>query len=93
MEQLRDIFDSVKKWLSGLSFKTGVFVLASCLIFYGLSFAAFLLPVPYAVKGVLWAVFFGMAKTAQYSGLLILGKAGIQRVKAYLSRGKQRGSK
>lgn len=40
-------------------------------------------------KGVLWFVFFGLAKTCQYTAVLILGKAGIERLrkifKAYRS--------
>lgn len=32
-------------------------------------------------KGVLWFVFFGLAKTCQYTAVLILGKAGIERLR------------
>jgi phosphoglycolate phosphatase len=46
-----------------------------------ISFAQMLLPISVGAKSVLWFVFFGLAKTAQYSGLLIIGKAGIERIK------------
>lgn len=39
------------------------------------------LPIDTALKGVLWAVLFGIAKTAQYAGLTILGAKGIKRLK------------
>lgn len=42
------------------------------------------LPISTGLKGVLWVVFFGLAKTAQYSALLILGKEGVRRLKKYL---------
>ena len=58
----------------------------ACLIFYAISFAQFLLPISAAAKATLWIVFFGMAKTAQYSALLILGKAGIDKTKSWLRR-------
>lgn len=75
-----------KGWLEGLSFRTGLAVLGSCVVFYLVSFGVFLLPLSYGAKGALWAVFFGLAKAAQYTGLLILGKAGIQRLRRVLSR-------
>ena len=68
----------IKIWLSSLSYRTGLYVLAACVLFYVLSFAQMLLPVSVAVKGTLWVVFFGLAKTAQYSALLILGRAGLE---------------
>lgn len=83
----KKIWPAFKRWLAGLSFRTGLLVLAACVVFYLLSFAAFLLPVSYGVKGALWATFFGLAKAAQYSGLLILGKAGVQRLRALFRRG------
>ena len=70
-----------KRWLAGLSFRTGVMVLGACALFYVISFAQMLLPISAATKGVLWAVFFGLAKVAQYGGLLILGKTGLERIK------------
>lgn len=78
--------DKIKKWLASLSFATGVYVLAFCVICYIISFAQMLLPLSTAVKGALWVIFFGLAKTAQYSGLLIIGKAGLDRIRSYLRR-------
>lgn len=83
---LKNIFQRVKHWLAGLSFRTGVIVLSSCVLFYILSFAALALPVSAALRGALWFVLFGCAKTAQYGGLLILGVEGVKRVKKWFGR-------
>lgn len=77
-------------WLSSLSFKTGLVVLGICAGCYVISFAQMLLPISVAAKGVLWVVFFGLAKTAQYSALLILGKAGIERIRTRFKRSGRR---
>lgn len=77
---------AVKRFLGRLSFRTGVIVLASCVVFYLLSFAQMLLPISAATKGVLWFVLFGMAKTTQYAGLAIVGVEGWKRLKAYFKR-------
>lgn len=69
------------EWLKGLSFRTGLIVIGICVICYIISFAQALLPFSLATKGVLWVVFFGLAKTFQYAGILILGKEGIKRLK------------
>ena len=84
----------IKTWLQGLSFRTGVIVLALCIPFYILSFAQMAIPTKYLsveTKGILWVVLFGMAKTCQYGGLTILGVEGYRRVKAWLkvNKGKQ----
>ena len=68
---------------SQLSFRTGVIVLALCIPFYIISFAQMALPISVSAKGVLWVVFFGLAKTFQYGGLTILGAEGLQRVKTW----------
>lgn len=81
-----NVFGAVKRWLAGLSFRTGVIVLSSCVLFYILSFAALALPVSAALRGALWFVLFGCAKTAQYGGLLILGVEGVKRVKKWFGR-------
>ncbi len=82
-ERARHILQTIKTWLQGLSFKTGVIVLLCCIPFYILSFAQMLLPISAAAKGVLWTVLFGMAKTCQYGGLTILGVEGYQRMKQW----------
>ncbi len=73
--------DRIKRWLASLSYKTGISVAIVCVICYVVSFAQMLLPVSAAAKGVLWFVFFGLAKTAQYSAILILGKSGIESIR------------
>lgn len=80
------VWSRLRRWLSGLSFRTGVVVALVAVACYAVSFAQMLLPLPAAVKGVLWVVFFGLAKTAQYSALLILGKAGVGRLRAAFRR-------
>lgn len=81
-------FDNIKQWLQGLSFRTGVIVLLCCIPFYVLSFAQMLLPISVAAKGVLWTIFFGLAKTCQYGGLTILGVEGYGRIKNWIKRKK-----
>ncbi|MCM1518658.1 MAG: hypothetical protein NC117_08460 [Pseudoflavonifractor sp.] len=72
------MFKQIKDRLASLSYRTGIIVVIACGVFYVISFAQMLLPIPVAAKGALWVIFFGLAKTAQYSALLILGKAGIE---------------
>lgn len=78
---LKNVTFIVKERLKSLSFKTGVIVLGVCALCYILSFAQMLLPIPAWMKGVLWTILFGIAKTAQYSALLIIGKEGIARLR------------
>ena len=84
---------SIKSKLQQLSFRTGVIVLLMCLPFYALSFVQVFFPVSTATKGILFTVFFGLAKTFQYTGVAILGKEGYKRVKDYLKRKKLSKSK
>ncbi|MDE6286341.1 MAG: hypothetical protein K2L99_05040 [Muribaculaceae bacterium] len=76
----------MREWLAVLSFRTGVIVLAMCVPFYIISFAQMALPISTTAKGVLWVVLFGLAKTAQYAGLAILGAEGLRRIKAWWSK-------
>jgi phosphoglycolate phosphatase len=76
--------DRLKNLLSKLSFRTGVIILISCVVFYILSFVQAFLPLSTSTKGVLFIVFFGLAKTTQYTGLAIVGVQGWQRIKAYI---------
>lgn len=76
----------IKKWLSSLSFRTGVIVLAMCIPFYILSFAQAALDTSVTTKATLWTIFFGLAKTFQYGGLTILGAEGYKRVKQYFKK-------
>lgn len=81
-------FIQFKQWLSGLSFRTGIIVAALCAICYIVSFAQILLPISPTAKGILWTIFFGLAKTFQYTALLIMGSAGLTRVKSLFRRHK-----
>lgn len=69
--------------LSRLSFRTGVITLCSAIPLYIASFAQLALPISASWKGVLWFTLFGLAKTAQYGGLAILGVEGVKRFKAW----------
>jgi len=80
---MKKIFLAIKNWLQGLSFRTGVIVLALCVPCYILSFAQMALPISVEAKGVLWFILFGLAKTFQYGGLTILGVEGYKRVKSW----------
>lgn len=80
---------SIKSYLQKLSFRTGVIVLLMCIPFYILSFVQAFFPVSTATKGILFTVFFGLAKSFQYGCIAILGKEGYKRVKGYLKRKKQ----
>lgn len=75
------VLSRVKSWLASLSFRTGVAVLLLCVLFYIISFAQMALPISAKAKTVLWIVFFGLAKTAQYTALTILGVEGYRRLK------------
>lgn len=75
-----------KRWLSSLSYKTGLAVAGFCVICYIISFAQMVLPFSVAIKGVLWTLFFGLAKAAQYSAIIILGKAGVDRIRKYFKK-------
>lgn len=78
---MKSLLFNLKQWLAGLSFRTGVIVLLLCVPCYILSFAQMALPISASMKGVLWFVLFGMAKTFQYGGLTILGVEGVKRLK------------
>ena len=83
MVKIKAAITKVRTWLQSLSFKTGLIVLSLCIPFYLLSFAQMAWSSSYTLKSVLWVVFFGLAKTFQYLGILILGVEGWKRVKTY----------
>lgn len=85
---MRALVRHIKLWLASLSFKTGVVVLILCIPFYILSFAQMLLPFSVEVKGTLWFILFGLAKTFQYGGLTILGAEGVKMLKQRMKRWK-----
>ncbi|MFC2710148.1 hypothetical protein [Hoylesella oralis] len=84
---MKKFFLALKQRLSKLSFRTGVIVLSMCIPFYILSFAQMLLPLSVEMKGMLWVIFFGLAKAFQYGGLTILGVEGWKRLRAALRKG------
>ena len=90
-EQILIVWARVKSFLQGLSFRTGVVVLLSCVVFYLLSFGVLAMPLPVGLRGALWALFFCLAKSAQYGGLLILGAEGVRRVKRWFGRDRSEG--
>ena len=75
--------ERIQAFLQRFSFRTGVIVLALCIPCYIISFVQMALPISTATKGVLWFIFFGLAKTFQYGGLTILGVDGVKRVKSW----------
>ncbi|KGI60194.1 MULTISPECIES: hypothetical protein [unclassified Prevotella] len=83
---MRKVLTRIKSWLQKLSFKTGVCVLLMCIPFYIISFGQMALPISTSLKGVLWVVFFGLAKTCQYGGFTILGVEGWKRLKQKFPR-------
>lgn len=83
---MKSLLDNIKKRLSRLSFRTGLWVLAACALCYAVSFAQMLLPISPAAKTALWAILFGSAKTLQYTALAILGTEGIRRLRRALRR-------
>lgn len=83
---MKKLFSDIKQWLQRLSFRTGVIVLLCCIPFYILSFAQMALPISVELKGTLWFVLFGLAKTCQYGGLTILGVEGVKRLKEWWKR-------
>lgn len=75
--------ERIQAFLRRFSFRTGVIILAMCIPCYVISFAQMALPISAGAKGVLWFIFFGLAKTFQYGGLTILGVEGVKRIKGW----------
>lgn len=83
---LSSLPDKIRQRLRALSFRTGILVAVACAVCYIISFGQMLLPIGATAKTVLWVVFFGLAKTLQYTAILILGTTGIARIRARLRR-------
>ena len=81
-DYIKTLFLKFNLFLKRFSFKTGIIILALCVPFYILSFAQMALDFSYSIKGLLWVIFFGLAKTFQYAGLAIIGVEGIKRLKS-----------
>ena len=86
--KIRQILLQLKSQLAKLSFRTGLWVLAGCAVSYILAFV----PLSLTIKGVLWFIFFGLAKTLQYTALLILGKEGAHRIRDWWRERKRKSS-
>lgn len=86
---MKTLIIRLKQWLGRLSFRTGVIVLLCCIPCYILSFAQMALPISVEMKGVLWFILFGMAKTFQYGGITILGVEGVKRLKQKFRKNNQ----
>lgn len=71
-----------------MSFRTGVFLLVLCAVFYLVSFAQMAMDFSASTKFWLWTLFFGLAKTTQYVGLAIIGVEGVRRIKGWWKRKK-----
>lgn len=80
---MKEKLRGIKNWFGRFSFRTGVIVFSLCIPCYIISFAQMALDISYTLKGVLWVVFFGLAKTFQYGGLAILGVEGVKRLKKW----------
>ena len=76
--------EKIQAFLRRSSSRTGVIVLVLCVTCYLKSFAQMALPIYVELKGVLWFIFFGLAKSFQYVGLTIIGVDGVKRLKAYI---------
>lgn len=85
---MKSVFRKIAGWLRRLSFRSGLIVLIFCVLCYALSFAQMILPISIELKGILWVVFFGLAKASQYTAILILGKEGIRKIKRYFKSNK-----
>ena len=81
-DYLKQLGYKINTFLKRFSFKTGIIILSLCVPFYILSFAQMALDFSYSIKGLLWVIFFGLAKTFQYAGLAIIGVGGIKRLKS-----------
>ena len=81
---MKEFMIRLKGRIARLSFRTGLVVLGVCVLCYALSFAQMLLPISVTAKGVLWTLLFGLANACQYAALVILGKEGINRIRARL---------
>lgn len=90
---MSSVKDRIKSLLGRLSFRTGVVILALCVPFYILSFAQMALPISATLKGVLWFVLFGLAKTTQYTGLAILGVEGWQMLRLKILKNRDKNNR
>ncbi len=85
---MKRAFISVKNYLRGLSFRTGMIIFTICGVCYAVSFVQVFLPISTEVKGILFGVFLALAKVFQYTALTIIGPDGVRWIKAKFARKK-----
>ena len=78
MSKIKAAIQAIGRRLAALPPRMGVIALILCALFYAVSFLQMLLPISAGAKAVLWVIFFGLAKTAQYTAVAILSKEGIR---------------
>ena len=78
MNRIKTAIQALGRHFAALPPRIGVICLILCAIFYAVSFLQMLLPSSAATKSILWIILFGLAKTAQYTAVAILGKEGIR---------------
>lgn len=78
------MLERIKTFLKGLSMRTGIILLVVCLLLYAASAIQAFLPLDKSTKGILFIIFFGLAKVFQYSAIAVLGVKGWQKLKAKL---------
>lgn len=84
---MRRFFNRIKEYPAKLSFRTGMIFIGAAVAFYIISFAQMFIPgLSVAWKGGLWTLFFGLAKTFQYTGIAIIGAEGVRRIKGWWKR-------
>ena len=88
MSKIKAAIRAIGRRLAALPPRVGVIALILCALFYAVSFLQMLLPISAGAKTVLWVIFFGLAKTAQYTAVAILGKEGIRLLWRRFRRGK-----
>ena len=78
------MLERIKSFFKRLSTRTGVILLIVCILLYLASGIQALLPLEESTKGILFIIFFGLAKVFQYSAIAVLGVKGWQKIKAKL---------
>ena len=78
MNKIKSAIQVLGRRFAALPPRAGIIWMVLCAIFYAASFLQMLLPITVAAKSVLWVILFGLAKTAQYTAVAILGKEGIR---------------
>ena len=78
VSKFKSAIQALGRRFAALPPRIGIIALVLCALFYAASFLQMLLPITVATKSILWIILFGLAKTAQYTAVAILGKEGIR---------------